>query len=416
MNMKTNYKKIALMCLALVPAEVVLAGSLTDLSGQVEGEQTLVQEQPTIRPLLAKDSLWGFSSAGREMIDVITSQGEVIKAVDVDGIAYVGDIILGDTIALKKHGLRVGGKSEVKKAVQAQTFGASAAIIYPSTGNKWPGGVVPYVIANNLGPQAKQDLNYGINHWNNNTNVKLEPRPNQTNYVVVQGANSCSSALGMQGGAQTLNLAEGCGIHGAIHEFGHALGFSHEHTRTDRDSYVQILWDNMDPNMAYNFYTLDTNYNTNHGTYDYQSIMHYPTHGFSINGGATLWPLNPNVIPENLGHSNGLSQGDIAATAALYGNSGQTFYGYLSGTNAYAIQPNGEYFEWAGGQLTGTLVGPQNADFDLSLHMWDNGWVEIDSSASYSSNERISGSAPAGCYYFKISSYNGSGDYRLTIE
>ncbi|NQZ12950.1 MAG: hypothetical protein HRT35_37880 [Algicola sp.] len=58
--MKTNYKKIALMCLALVPAEVVLAGSLTDLSGQIEGEQTLVKEHPAIKPLLQKDSMCGF--------------------------------------------------------------------------------------------------------------------------------------------------------------------------------------------------------------------------------------------------------------------------------------------------------------------------------------------------------------------
>lgn len=33
------------------------------------------------------------------------------------------------------------------------------------------------------------------------------------------------------------------------HEVMHTLGFSHEHTRPDRDRYVTILWDNIKPGM-----------------------------------------------------------------------------------------------------------------------------------------------------------------------
>lgn len=33
------------------------------------------------------------------------------------------------------------------------------------------------------------------------------------------------------------------------HEVMHILGFSHEHTRPDRDRYVTILWDNIKPGM-----------------------------------------------------------------------------------------------------------------------------------------------------------------------
>lgn len=33
----------------------------------------------------------------------------------------------------------------------------------------------------------------------------------------------------------------------------HALGFWHEQSRADRDSYVYVLWNNIIPGMEYNF-------------------------------------------------------------------------------------------------------------------------------------------------------------------
>lgn len=114
---------------------------------------------------------------------------------------------------------------------------------------------------------------------------------------------SCASILGPSGGKQVLSLQRfGCVKHGIIqHELLHALGFYHEHTRSDRDRYVRINWDNitqcnsflhdglihtrrflvrplildllLPPDYAYNFHKRDTDHLGI--PYDYSSVMHY---------------------------------------------------------------------------------------------------------------------------------------------
>ena len=52
--------------------------------------------------------------------------------------------------------------------------------------------------------------------------------------------------VGAVGGEQILNLGDGCQFVGLVlHEFGHAIGFYHEHNRPDRDDKMEILWDNV---------------------------------------------------------------------------------------------------------------------------------------------------------------------------
>lgn len=57
----------------------------------------------------------------------------------------------------------------------------------------------------------------------------------------------CWSTVGRNGGQQLLSLSVyGCMDRGIIqHELLHALGFHHEHNRSDRDEHVRINWENV---------------------------------------------------------------------------------------------------------------------------------------------------------------------------
>ncbi|WP_196140666.1 M12 family metallopeptidase [Aliikangiella sp. G2MR2-5] len=402
----------------------ILIGTLFFLAAQFSLADTNTLNSSAIQPqksnLKKHDSIWGYSSKGREVIEVVTDDGHVFEAVDVDGYVHLGDMILGKTEDIKQYGLRIAqGETAPDIADNDSLFDTKAAIRYPSSGYKWPNGTVPYVYASSLGSKGRSAMNYAINHWNSKTNLNFIPRTNQSSYLLIQGGGGCSSWIGMQGGQQVVTLAEGCGNGAAVHELGHAVGFFHEQTRTDRDNYVTIYWNNIQSGMAYNFNKMTSSDGQNYGNYDYYSIMHYRTTAFGINNAVTIWPTQNGVDTNYMGNGSVLSATDIAAAAAIYGNGsggGDSYSGSLSGANDSDIQPNGNWFQYSGGTLKATLSGPSNADFDLKLFRWNGSWVEVARSESPTSNESINYNASSGYYYFEVYSYSGSGSYTLNIQ
>ena len=94
---------------------------------------------------------------------------------------------------------------------------------------------------------------------------------------------------------------------------------------------------------------------------------------------------------------------------------GETYTGYLSGTNASAIHPS-PYFYYNGGTIKANLSGPSNADFELKLEKWNgSAWVQVASSTSPTSTEAISYSAAVAYYRITVYSYSGSGNYTLSV-
>ena len=61
-----------------------------------------------------------------------------------------------------------------------------------------------------------------------------------------------------------------------VHEIGHMLGFWHEHQRHDRNSHVDILYENIQAGAESNFNILSAFTGDTKGLpYDFSSVMHY---------------------------------------------------------------------------------------------------------------------------------------------
>jgi hypothetical protein len=107
-----------------------------------------------------------------------------------------------------------------------------------------------------------------------------------------------------------------CGTGATIHEIGHAIGLFHEQTRHDRDDYVDIIWDNIDPDQRFNFEKHSKVVGTDTGPYDFGSIMHYGPTAFSANGGKTIVRKDGKDFEEQ---RDALSDTDLMGVEAMYG-------------------------------------------------------------------------------------------------
>ncbi|KAM9832216.1 uncharacterized protein ACB057_007638 [Neosynchiropus ocellatus] len=176
---------------------------------------------------------------------------------------------------------------------------------------------IPYYIANHFSSREVQIIVRGLDSFSSVSCIRFRPyQQGDHEWLSIESRDGCWSYVGRQGGGQVVSLArQGCLYHGTVqHELLHALGFNHEQTRSDRDSYIQVYWQNIIDGMAYNFDKINT---LNQGTpYDYNSVMQYERYAFSKNNQPTMVPIpNPNV---SFGQATQMSRNDIDRINRLY--------------------------------------------------------------------------------------------------
>ncbi|XP_055754932.1 high choriolytic enzyme 1-like [Salvelinus fontinalis] len=180
---------------------------------------------------------------------------------------------------------------------------------------------VPFVISNEYSARERAVIEGGLQTFAASTCIRFFARTNQRDFVDIQSQSGCFSFIGRRGNGQVVSLSrQGCVFLSVVqHELLHALGFNHEQTRSDRDSNVQILIQNVIPGMEFNFRKINT---INLGTpYDYNSVMHYSRFAFSRNRQPTILP-----IPDNnavIGRATQMSPVDILRINRLYNCTGQ---------------------------------------------------------------------------------------------
>ena len=297
----------------------------------------------------------------------VAGQARMVKLEDAGNhYRWEGDIILAPDQVLLASELDNDGDLTTSFAVAA-------------TDTLWPDGVVPVEISPDFSTSMVGKIRASMAAWHRATKIRFVDRTDQRDYVAVVPTDAgCRSSFGRVGGRQLIELGVYCQGPTIIHEFGHALGLGHEHSRAGRDQYVLF-----DPSLATGI-QLSAIGSINPWDwrvltpYDPASVMHYPSNGdgcescLLLRSPVEAWDAGvAGPAPWHMITFGGISHLDLAGIEQLYG--APTFRGRVNlaafaTATASSAEPSQE---------------PQRAAdgwFD-SYRQWVSGGVQLDGSA-----------------------------------
>uniref|UniRef100_A0A183CGW6 Metalloendopeptidase n=1 Tax=Globodera pallida TaxID=36090 RepID=A0A183CGW6_GLOPA len=183
---------------------------------------------------------------------------------------------------------------------------------------------IKFVLDNSFGASAQSTVRAAIREIQSKTCIRFvevatSPSDAHIKYVNDYGLNSCANSY--MGKILPLNIIRFkfalCGnmnmMGVVVHETLHTLGLHHEQVRPDRDDFITILWDNIDPQDKYT--------HTSYGIrYDFSSVMHYSYRATA----RQYWlktmsaKVNPAVNDERMGIRDALAQSDVDVLNRMY--------------------------------------------------------------------------------------------------
>jgi hypothetical protein len=189
----------------------------------------------------------------------------------------------------------------------------------PWTTDFWPGGSVVYEFDSNVTPAHRAAMRAAMAVWQSVANVSFheEGSCGLIHCVHIQDSDHNSADVGRQFFRQYINIFNWDWQFIMCHELAHTLGFWHEHTGPDRDTYVQINWQHIRSGQEHNFERHDDA--GRYGPYDFDSVMHYDQYAFSSDGQTTITVLPPNQGWQGfIGQRDHLSRTDQMIMSFIY--------------------------------------------------------------------------------------------------
>lgn len=170
-----------------------------------------------------------------------------------------GDILLADW--------------QVKALTTSQTRG------FISIKNPWTDGKIYYEFSPEIGGDMRASVRKAVDIWSKKTNIKFDDvtiwNRKPPYRIRIEYGSISSSYVGMVYSVQRLSLTKNASVSTILHEFGHAIGLEHEHSRPDRDQYVIININNIQPRWRYAFDIISLSDHSITRQFDPKSIMIY---------------------------------------------------------------------------------------------------------------------------------------------
>ncbi len=226
-----------------------------------------------------------------------------------------GNVYSGTGVQLKSHILAGQDILLPLSAAQNTSKLTPQANVTYST---WWDGVIPYVFDASVSEDMKARVLEAFNPWRG-LGVRIRPRTTEAQYLTIRTYFDnyyiynwqCASVVGMQmdNNNNQMYANPNCRRRDLVHEWGHALGMFHEHTRPDRDSYVALS-------------SFDEIRGSSLGAYDFGSIMHYDAYNRNVDGSINyasvfIQPLDGRPL-DSFGFNEAPSDTDRTAIRALY--------------------------------------------------------------------------------------------------
>ncbi len=181
----------------------------------------------------------------------------------------------------------------------------------------WPGGLVYYEFAPYISPENRSHMRAAMDELESIADVTFVQHVGQPNYIYIIEDIGNWSYVGMVRGMQELSIYSWDYKYVIVHELMHALGIWHEQSRTDRDTYVTINYDNVWVGYEENF-DLEVG-SLSYGPYNFCSVMHYHPLAFSYNNLPTIVAKQGyEAAAACMGNREMLTAGDQATIAHLY--------------------------------------------------------------------------------------------------
>ncbi|CAN9507582.1 unnamed protein product [Ophioblennius macclurei] len=179
---------------------------------------------------------------------------------------------------------------------------------------------IPYILTDSLDLNAKGVIHQAFEEYRLRSCVDFKPYEGESTYITFKKLSGCWSYVGDDKTGQELSIGAGCDTKAVVeHELLHALGFYHEQSRSDRDDYVKIWWDEIEEGMEHNFNKYEDDFITDLNTpYDYESVMHYRPLSFNKNDSIPTITTSIPYFNDVIGQRYDFSAVDITRLNRMY--------------------------------------------------------------------------------------------------